>query len=363
MRKIDKVLDLSFLRELTASFYSSEQGRPSIDPEIFVRMILLEFLYNIDSDRQLCEEVGYNLAYRWFCRLSLTDRVPDHSSITRIRDRLGEETYRNIFLKVVDQCKTAGLVKGESMMADGSVFRANASIYKMKERDKNDDDQNPSSGVGISIAPSKDGLSNNDLRRGSIVGVKLKNETHVSVTDPDASLAGKSGEYKTLSYKTHHMIESESRVIVDCHVTTGTAAEVKTILDRVDVVRKEVGIKIDELIADRGYGSAENLTKLHERDIKTNIPLWSSRTGTSYFSDLEKGFIADNFLKDAAYCPEGHRMIWDGSKADNYKFKLPRETCARCSRMENCLSETDKIRNQGKRFYIPMSKKVIEVKE
>ncbi len=114
LRKTDQVLDLTFLRVLTSSFYSSEQGRPSIDPEIFVRMILLEFLYNIDSDRQLCEEVGYNLAYRWFCELSLTDRVPDHSSITRIRDRLGEETYRKIFLKIVDQCKAAGLVKGEA---------------------------------------------------------------------------------------------------------------------------------------------------------------------------------------------------------------------------------------------------------
>jgi transposase len=73
-------------------------------------MILLQALYNIDSDRQLCEEVGYNLAYRWFCRLSLKDSVPDHSSITRIRDRLGEETYRQIFLNVVNQCKKAGLV-------------------------------------------------------------------------------------------------------------------------------------------------------------------------------------------------------------------------------------------------------------
>lgn len=117
------------------------------------------------------------------------------------------------------------------------------------------------------------------------------------------------------------------------------------------------------MIADRGYGSAENLTKLEEREVKTNIPLWSSRTGTSYFSDLEKGFIADNFIKDSAYCPEGHRMIWDGSKADNYKFKLPRETCWSCPKRETCLSETDKIRNQGKRFYIPMNKKVIEVKE
>jgi transposase len=82
LRKIDKVLDLEFLRELASGFYSTDQGRPSIDPVVFARMILLQALYNLNSDRQLCEEVGFNLAYRWFCRLSLRDSVPDHSSIT-----------------------------------------------------------------------------------------------------------------------------------------------------------------------------------------------------------------------------------------------------------------------------------------
>ncbi len=87
LRRIDQVLDLSFLRNLTAPLYVSEKGRPSIDPEIFVRMILLEYLYNINSDRQLCEEISYNLAYRWFCKLSLTDKVPDHSSIRLVLEK------------------------------------------------------------------------------------------------------------------------------------------------------------------------------------------------------------------------------------------------------------------------------------
>lgn len=120
-------------------------------------MILLQALYNIDSDRQLCEEVGYNLAYRWFCRLSLTDTVPDHSSMTKIRDRLGEKTYKEIFNRILDQCKSKGLVKLEQVMVDGSVIKANASIYTMKERDdiKSDDDEPPYSGQ----IHSKDGLS------------------------------------------------------------------------------------------------------------------------------------------------------------------------------------------------------------
>jgi len=84
LRKIDKILDLSFIRELTAPFYCASNGRPSIDPELYFRMVLIGYLYGIASDRQLCEELQYNLAYRWFYKLNLEDRIPDHSSMTRI---------------------------------------------------------------------------------------------------------------------------------------------------------------------------------------------------------------------------------------------------------------------------------------
>ena len=97
LRQIDRVLDLKFVRELTAARYADGQGRPSIDPEVFFRMQLVAYFYGITTDRRLCEEVRYNLAYRWFCRLSLEDDVPDHSSLTRIRDRLGEEIFEAVF--------------------------------------------------------------------------------------------------------------------------------------------------------------------------------------------------------------------------------------------------------------------------
>ena len=93
LRKIDGLLDMAFIRELTAACYADGLGRPSIDPEVFFRMELVAYLYGITSDRHLCEEVRYNLAYRWFCHLSLDDDVPDHSSISRIRNRYGEKIF------------------------------------------------------------------------------------------------------------------------------------------------------------------------------------------------------------------------------------------------------------------------------
>ena len=111
LRRIDRVLDLSFIRELTAARYADGQGRPSIDPEVYFRMQLVAYFNGITKDRRLCEEVHDNLAYRWFCRLSLADDVPDHSSLTRIRDRLGEEVFEAVFRRIVAQCQQKGLVK------------------------------------------------------------------------------------------------------------------------------------------------------------------------------------------------------------------------------------------------------------
>ena len=101
LRKIDRVIDLDFIYDLTLDLYCSDNGRRFIDPVLFFRIQIIGYLYDIPSDRQLCEEVHLNLAYRWFCQLNLGDKIPDHSSLTRIRDRFGEETYLAIFERFI----------------------------------------------------------------------------------------------------------------------------------------------------------------------------------------------------------------------------------------------------------------------
>ena len=136
LRRIDRVLDLSFVRELTAARYADGQGRPSIDPEVYFRMQLVAYFNGITKDRRLCEEVRYNLAYRWFCRLSLADDVPDHSSLTRIRDRLGEEVFEAVFRRIVAQCQQKGLVKEPCrVMTDATLIAADASLNSLVHND------------------------------------------------------------------------------------------------------------------------------------------------------------------------------------------------------------------------------------
>jgi transposase len=350
LRKIDRVLDLSFLREETARFYSEGVGRPSIDPEIFLRMVILGHLYNIESDRQLCEEIGFNLSYRWFCRLSMKDSVPDHSSMTKVRDRLGEETFRKIFLKVVEQCQKAGLVKGERLMADGAMIQANASLYTMEEKNKDQTNDDNLSG-GIKQRESKDGLSTNDLRRNSISGRRISNETHYSRTDPDATLAGKQGEWKSLRFKTHHIADFDSRVILDCFVTTGRVSEVTKFIERFKHVENELKLKVGEVIADRGYGSGENLEYLlKERKINTNIPLWSTRVGQSFFK--EKDFAYD-YEKKEMHCPAGHKMKRIKNDAKSATYIMGISTCRVCPHYMTCLSEVARKQvSRGKRVRV-----------
>ena len=134
LRRLDAVLDLSWLRSELSPFYS-HTGCPSVDPELMIRMLLVGYCYSIRSERRLCQEVELNLAYRWFCRLGLEDRVPNHSTFSvnrhgRFRD---SDVLRKVFESIVRQCMEAGLVGGEGFAVDASVIEADASRFARVE--------------------------------------------------------------------------------------------------------------------------------------------------------------------------------------------------------------------------------------
>ena len=271
LRRIDRVLDLSFIRELTAARYADGQGRPSIDPEVYFRMQLLAYFNGITKDRRLCEEVHDNLAYRWFCRLSLVDDVPDHSSLTRIRDRLGEEVFEAVFRRIVAQCQQKGLVKDPCrVMTDATLIAADASLDSLVH---NDPEQ-----AQIEAESQRD-------RRGMLdpsANRRVSNRTHRSRTDPEATLAQKRGTALQLKYKVHQTIDAESRVILDAEVTTGGRHDNQPYLEQLRRVEDRCHCTIQEATADRGYGSAEILKALKAKGAKTYIPLWHGRSGRNW---------------------------------------------------------------------------------
>ena len=139
LRRIDAVLDLSWLRAKLVPYYS-HTGCPSVDPELMIRMLLVGYCYAIRSERRLCQEVDLNLAYRWFCRLGLEDKIPDHStfSVNRHGRFCDSDAFRLVFENVVRGCMAAGLVGGEGFAVDASVIEADASRFKRVESSKID---------------------------------------------------------------------------------------------------------------------------------------------------------------------------------------------------------------------------------
>ena len=319
LRKIDKVLDLSFIREMTSHLYCSDNGRPSIDPELFFRIYLLIFLFNIDSDRHACEELQCHLAYRWFCRLSLEDTVPDHSSLSKIRDRLGEETFKNIFEKIVNICFERGLIKGSKVMMDGSIVKADAALRSMVDRPKEGEK------LEDKVPPKY------------IKGRKMGNEHQVSKTDPEATLAGKVGEPKKLAYKVHNMADRDGRVIVDTHVTTGADVEGKVMFGRIKKYESTFGKTVEEFTGDRGYGYAENLHDLHNNGINAFVPRFHSDSGDRVERD-SAGFVYDK-ANDFYVCPQGHQLTAIQGPTPEYKrYRIIGGHCASCPLREACLN-------------------------
>jgi transposase len=279
LRKIDAVLDLSFVHEAVAECYSQTRGRPSIDPELALRMMLLGTLYDL-SDRELCQEIGMHGGMRWFCRLNLHDPVPDHSTLSRLRNERWSESglFERLFDEVVRQCSEAGLISGRHLSVDGTQITANASVKSLRPINPDDtDDPPPSRGGGRTAKePQPAGAW-------TAHGVKFSNQTHRSVSDPEARLYRKGDLSSTrLSYLAHDLIDTKSRVILRRRVSqAGGSAERDLALQMLDEVlqaRTELGIpKAPEILtADTGYGTAEFVAEILERGITPHIPLLSS---------------------------------------------------------------------------------------
>jgi transposase len=310
------------VRELTAARYSDGKGRPSIDPEVFFRMQLVLYFCNIASERQLCVDLHHDLAYRWFCRLSLEDEAPDHSSLTKIRDRLGEEIFELVFRKIVEQCMEKGLVKEECrVMTDATLIAADASLNSLVH---NDPEQ------------AKQEEEAQRQRRGTIDGPaprKISNQTHRSRTDPDATLAQKRGTQRQLKYKVHQTIDADSRVILDTEVTTGARHDNQPYLEQIQRVRDRYKLTIREAIADRGYGSAEIIKALKEKGTKPYIPLWNRRSGRN--SGTAVGLVYEQ-EHDRIRCPAGKYLLpSSGDYWNRKRYSLSGE-CDRCSFASTC---------------------------
>ena len=304
LRSIDRHLDLDDVRQAVRPFYSST-GRPSIDPELMIRMLIAGYCMGIRSERRLCEEVHLNLAYRWFCRLGLDDKVPDHSTFSKNRHGRFRESnvFRHLFETIVERCMAEGLVGADGFAVDASLIAADAN----KQRSVPSDEWKPEEVKDKACRAVREYLATlDDAAFGAASPVTPK---FISRSDPAAQWTGAHKGHAFFAYATNYLIDTDHGVIVDVEATRAICqAEVgaaRTMLERTE---DRFGLKPDYLTADSAYGSAESLAWLvKQKKITPHIPVFDKSTRTDgTFSRADFTFDPE---RDRYTCPAGKELV------------------------------------------------------
>ena len=308
LRGIDRHLALDDLRQSLKPFYS-QMGRPSVDPELMIRVLIIGYSMGIRSERRLCEEVHLNLAYRWFCRLGLGGRVPDHSTFSKNRHGRFRESdaLRRLFESVVQRCIAEGLVSADGFAVDASLIAADAN----KQRSVASHEWKPEKIKETAIRAAQEYLATlDDAAFGAASPVTPK---FILRSDPAAQWTGAHKGHAFFAYANNYLIDTDHGVIVDVEATRAIRqAEVgaaRTMLERTET---RFGIKPAFLAADSAYGSADSLAWLvKKKEIAPHIPVFdkSNRTDGT-FSRVDFKFDPD---RDRYTCPGARNWFNSGA--------------------------------------------------
>jgi transposase len=346
LRTIDRFVDLSDLRGYLASFYSST-GRPSIDPELMIRMLIVGYCYGLRSERRLCDEVHLNLAYRWFCRLGLEGQVPDHSTFSKNRHGRFHESdvFRHVFETVVERCIAEGLVGGEGFAVDASLIEADANRQRSipgKDWHREPDPETASRSVREYLATL------DDAAWGAATEIEPK---FVSPSDPAAQWIGAMRGPAFFAYADNYLIDVRAAVIVDVEASRAIRqAEVGAARTMIERTASRFGLRPQRLAGDTAYGSAEMLNWLvEEKHIAPHIPVIdkSRRDGTFERADFRYDEDTDTYI-----CPRGKTLTTTGLINDGTTlfYRGSKADCASCRLKLRCCPNTP-VRRVSRSIY------------
>jgi transposase len=347
VRGLDRCFDLDELRERLAPFYS-HTGRPSIDPALMLRMLLIGYCFGIRSERRLCEEVQLNLAYRWFCRLDLEDAVPDHSTFSKNRHGRfrKSDAFRLVFESVLRRCMREGLVRGEGFAVDASIIKADANRARGVPGEEAIDwrrGEHCSRAVGEYF----DALEQANPVIDDKAAAPPRN---VSLTDPAARWTAAPGGPAAYAYSTNYLVDLEAGIIVDVEATPAhRVAEVDSTKTMIDRVEQRFGLKPSRLVGDTAYGTAPMLAwMVEDKKIAPHVPVWDKtgrRDGTLSSQDFQWNGQANEYR-----CPQGHALISDRrqfklerdrtTKADTVIYRASKNDCTGCPMKQQCCPNT-----------------------
>jgi transposase len=339
LRKLKQILELEFMYDLLKNKYGTN-GNVSIPPPILMKLMLLLVFYNVRSERELMKTLPMRLDWLWFLGYDIDDEIPHHSVLSKARKRWGEETFKELFRRVLLQALESGLVDGKKLFADSSLVDADASRNSVE---KIHDDRF----LDSSYTKFSERLDEKDPEKPSVKkeekpkkgGYQKINDRHTSKTDPDATLVRAKGDTR-LRYKVHRSVDEAHEIITSCKTTTGIVNEASVLGDLVDSHCEVLGHKPEVVIADSKYGIKENYVSLKKQDIKTHMKDLS-------LSQEEGGQRKEKFSKkDFQYYSEGNYFLCPAGERLNkrsynpsrelYEYKASKKVCNKCKLRPKC---------------------------
>jgi transposase len=341
LRRIDQHLDLESVRCALKPYYSNT-GRPSIDPDLMIRMLIVGYAMGIRSERRLCEEVHLNLAYRLFCKLGLDGKVPDHSSFSKNRHGRFRQSdiLRHLFETVVARCLSEGLIGGDGFAVDASLIAADTNKQRSVSGEQWRSGQNIEM-AGRAVQEYLAVLDHEAFGAASPVPPKF-----VAKSDPAAQWTGAHKGHAFFAYATNYLIDTDHGVIVDVEATRAIRqAEVGASRTMIDRTQARFGLKPSYLAADSAYGSAHNLAWLvKERDIAPHIPVFDQSIRTD--GTFSRADFVWNGGEDRYTCPAGKSLVQfhrtyqtprSGITKDGQRlYRASTKDCRGCPLKEQC---------------------------
>ena len=344
VRQIDNLLDLSWVHRELAPYYS-HTGRPSIDPVLMIRMLLVGYVFAIRSERRICAEIQVNLAYRWFCKLGIEDKIPDHSVFCRARQERFRESdaLRRVFEAVVPMGIAAGLVGGEAFSIDASLIKAD--VDKKRRVPGNQPIAWPKTEEASHAV--REYLAALDIARGDEDrggddgsgegGQRRKPPKEVSLTDPQATWVARPGLDPFFAYDANYLIDNKVGIIVDAVGTRANrTVEIAVTQTMVERVERRFNLRPQRLAGDTVYGAVRLLKWLVDRKITPHVPVWD-KSGRPDGTFSRADFVFDR-ERNIYVCPGGAELTSTGNIDQSHivYYRANKNDCSICSLKPKC---------------------------
>ena len=313
VRRLGQVIDFGFVHGLAQRYYS-EVGRPSVDPIVLFKLLLLGYLFNIPSERRLCEEASLNLAWRWFLGYELDEPIPDHSVLTKARRRFGVKVFEDFFAHIVELCEERGLVEGDVLFIDSTLIDANASQDSLRSRALASQLRRPAEFVrdlqAVNDPPPEPEAPRERGPRGPQPGRQSVRASWrrslVSTTDPDAELATRRDGRSRLAYKAQLVVDGgKANVITAVEIGPAGDSDASATGRMLDKHRKTLGRPARELVGDSGYGSDGAVRECLARDVLPTLKRPSRLRSKDRFGPEDFTYVGEG---DVLICPTGHEL-------------------------------------------------------